>query len=117
MNREKQSLLDMLNCACLALQYCQGKTRDEFYADSYFQDAVIRRIEIIGEAARRISLITQQKLPDIPWQDVISMRNVLIHEYHDVSIRIVWETIESDLPSLISALEEAIANFDQLIND
>jgi uncharacterized protein with HEPN domain len=109
MNREKQYLLDMLNSAKLAMSYVADRTEELFYQDVMYQDALIRRIEIIGEAARRISSVTQAEMQEIPWQEIIGMRNILIHEYDDVSLRVVWQTVNNQLPSLILILEKAIA--------
>ncbi|HLG30832.1 MAG TPA: HepT-like ribonuclease domain-containing protein, partial [Candidatus Brocadiales bacterium] len=72
------------------------------------QDAVIRRIEIVGEAARRISEETQNGFPGLPWNEIIGMRNVMIHEYDDVDLAIVWETVKNDLPPLIESLEDIL---------
>lgn len=69
------------------------------------QAVVTRQLEIIGEAARRISPETQASIPNIPWSKVIGMRNRLIHEYDDLDIEIIWDTIQLALPELISVLE------------
>ncbi len=108
MQRDKEYLLDILEAAKLALEYVRGKTREEFFNDLQCQDAVIRRLEVIGEAARRISEETQFSYPDLPWSDMIGMRNVMIHEYDDVDLVIVWETVHNDLPQLIDSLEKII---------
>ena len=67
-----------------------------------------RRLEIIGEAARRISKETQAAYSDLPWSDMVGMRNIMIHEYDDVDLVIVWETVNNDLPPLIDALEKIL---------
>lgn len=105
MQRDREYMLDILEAAKLAIQYIDEKTREEFFSHTQYQDAVIRRIEIIGEAARRISEETQAAYPEVPWSDLISMRNVMIHEYDDVDIGIVWETVKNDLPLLVDSLE------------
>jgi len=69
---------------------------------------VIRRREIIGEAARRLSDETRQSLAIIPFNTMADMRNLLIHEYDDVDLRIVWDTVQNDLPSLIVILEKIV---------
>ncbi|MBU4075980.1 MAG: DUF86 domain-containing protein [Euryarchaeota archaeon] len=108
MQRDKEYMLDILEAAKLAIQYIDEKTREEFFSNTQYQDAVIRRIEIIGEAARRISEETQAAYPEIPWSDLISMRNVMIHEYDDIDIWIVWETVKNDLPLLVDSLENIL---------
>ncbi|MCZ7380616.1 MAG: DUF86 domain-containing protein [Candidatus Methanoperedens sp.] len=62
----------------------------------------------MGEAARRISEETQAAYPDLPWSDMVGMRNIMIHEYDDVDLVIVWETVNNDLPPLIDALEKLL---------
>lgn len=108
MSRDPQYLLDVLIAAKLALTYVAGKTQEEFLADTQCQDAVIRRLEIIGEAARRLSRQTRTTLPELAWNAMIGMRNAMIHEYDDVDLSIVWDTVRSDLPSLIRAIEPLV---------
>ena len=85
-----------------------GWTKNEFLGDLQCQDAVIRRLEIMGEAARRISVETHEDHPDLPWSDLIGMRNIMIHEYDDVDLHIVWETVHCDLSPLIDAIENIL---------
>jgi uncharacterized protein with HEPN domain len=68
--------------------------------------ALVKEIEIIGEAASRLSLETRQQIPALPWTDIILMRNRLIHAYFDVDLDIVWKTFTDDLPPLIQELEK-----------
>ena len=103
MSRDDTYLVDILESAKLALSYVSGKSWDEFYADSQCQDAVVRRIEIIGEAARRVTEETQNKHPQIPWREMTSMRNLVIHEYDVVDINQVWDTVRKKIPPLIEA--------------
>ena len=105
MQRDIAYLLDIMESARLALDYVKGKTRVEFFDDLQCQDAVIRRLEIMGEAARRISVKTHEDYPDLPWSDLIGMRNIMIHEYDAVDLHIVWETVHCDLSPLIDAIE------------
>ena len=108
MQRDNAYLLDILEAARLALDYVGKKTKEEFLNDSQCQDAVIRRIEIIGEAAGRVSDETKSTFPNLPWSEMVGMRNVMIHDYDDVDMVIVWETVQNDLPPLISALESTL---------
>ncbi|MCX6375577.1 MAG: DUF86 domain-containing protein [Armatimonadetes bacterium] len=106
MSYDYESLLDILEAAKLAVSYASGKTHAEFLIDVECQDAVIRRLEIIGEAARRISTETRDHLPDLPWHAMMGMRNFLIHEYDAVDLTIVWDAVHRDLPLLIAQMEE-----------
>ena len=108
MPRDDDALLDILTAAKWACAHVAGLRRADFLADVRTQDSVIRRLEIIGEAARRISEPTRQRLSMLPWQSMIRMRNFLIHEYDDIDLHIVWDTVQNDLPSLIAALEPLI---------
>ena len=106
MSRDKEYVIDILEAAKLALSYVSGKTKDEFLKDTQCQDAVIRRLEIIGEAARRISDETRATYPKLPWKAMVGMRNVMIHEYDGVDLNIVWETLQKDLPDLVKSIEK-----------
>lgn len=104
MQRDRGYLLDILESARLAVQYLEDKAEKEFYDDTKSQDAVIRRLEVIGEAARRISDKGQSAYPGLPWVEMIGMRNIMIHEYDNVDLRIVWNTVKNSLPGLIDAI-------------
>lgn len=106
--RDLHSLLDILISARQALSYVSGKTWKDFQEDVLFQDGVIRRIEIIGEAARRLASETRIGLPQIPWGDIIGMRNRIIHEYDRIDLEIVWDVVHNDLPPLIAELEKIV---------
>ncbi len=108
MSRDTEYLIDILEAAKLALAYVSGKSKDEFLEDTQCQDAVIRRLEIIGEAARRISDETRATYRKLPWKAMVGMRNVMIHEYDDIDLVIVWDTVQNDLPRLVAALEEVV---------
>lgn len=108
MLRDKEYLVDILESAKLAVTYVENKREEDFLEDTQCQDAVIRRFEIIGEAARRVSDETQGAYPDLPWGKMIGMRNVMIHEYDDVDLTVVSKTVRSDLPPLIAALEKIL---------
>jgi uncharacterized protein with HEPN domain len=109
MDRDRAYLLDILEAAKLIQGYIGDKKKEDFLEDRQCQDAVIRRLEIIGEAARRISENTKKAFPNLPWNEMIGMRNVMIHEYNGVDIILVWDTIQRDIPPLISSLEEIIS--------
>ena len=109
MERETSYLLDMLTAIQLIQDYTSHKTQQDLEEDQLLQDAVTRRIEILGEAARRISEKTRSELPDIAWHQIIGMRNILAHEYDDIDLDVVWRVIQKELPKLIPILEREIA--------
>lgn len=83
--------------------------RAEFMAESHWQDAVIRQLEIIGEAVKRLSSATTARRPDIPWRRISGMRDVLIHDYMGVDLRAVWRVTQHDLAQLRLAAAELLA--------
>ena len=105
MSRDNDYLLDILTAARLAIGYVEGRTEESFLTDVQCQDAVIRRLEIIGEAARRISAEFYAVLPELPWPEMIGMRNIMIHRYDDIDLNVVWESVQSSLPRLIATIE------------
>jgi uncharacterized protein with HEPN domain len=107
MERDRQYLMDILDSARLAVSYVTERSREDFFRDMQLQDAVVRRLEIIGEAARRVSPATRDAYPDLPWASMTGMRNFLIHEYGDIDLGIVWDTVQTNLPDVVSMLEQA----------
>jgi len=108
MSRDDTYMVDILESAKIALNYIAGKSWDEFYEDTQCQDAVLRRIEIIGEASRHISPQTRKKYPQIPWRELSMLRNLVIHQYDAVDINQVWDTAQNRLPPLVSELSKIV---------
>lgn len=81
-------------------EYTCGINREKFLQESWIQDAVIRRLEIIGEAVKNIPDDFRNRYPDIPWTQIAGMRDVLIHGYFGVNLERVWIVVEKDLPDL-----------------
>ena len=79
--------------------------RGAFMQNAMAQDAVLRNLEIIGEAAKRLSKETKDRRPDIPWRDVAGLRDVLIHNYMGVNLNRIWGVVERDLPPLRQGIE------------
>ena len=101
-------LLDMLLAAREATAFLEGLTFPEFQRNRMAQLAVLKAIEVVGEAASRISTETTKAHPDIPWSGIIGMRNRLVHGYFNVNLERVWETARQDIPRLISQLEPLV---------
>lgn len=108
MERDLQSLLDILQSAQIATSYLAGRSRDDLETDLQLQDATVRRLLIIGEASKRVSETTRQTLSTIPWAAINGMRNRLVHEYDEVDLDIVWSTVVNSLPTLIEELEKVV---------
>jgi len=88
----------------------RGVTEERFYASEVMQGFIERKLEIIGEATKRISDEFKQRYPDIPWQEMSAMRNILIHEYDDVDSPIVWDTATQHLLPLKKQINQLLQN-------
>lgn len=108
-SRQSGLLRDMLDSARMIQTYLANVNHDEFLTDSEKQDAVLRRLEIIGEAASRLSPETQALFPDLPFRSMRGMRNIIAHDYGEVDIELVWKTGSSDMSVLIETLERYLA--------
>ena len=108
MRHDETLLLDMLIAARKVQEFTQGIDQASFMAHSMLQSAVIREIQVIGEAARLISEATKAQHSAIDWRAISGMRNRVIHEYFNVDLDIVWTTIERDIPSLRDSLEQIV---------
>ncbi len=86
-------------------EYLAGVSYDQFSQNHLLQDGVVRQLEIIGEAARNLSSSFESAHPELPWNKMIGIRNRLIHAYFEVNLRIVWDTVQGDLPSLEAQIE------------
>ena len=105
---DKIRLSHMLSAAREAQSFTRNETRASIEKDRKLTLALVKAVEIIGEAASKISNECQQTLPQIPWHSISGMRNRLIHAYFDVNLDILWKTITEDLPPLISELENIV---------
>jgi uncharacterized protein with HEPN domain len=101
-------LADILNAIRLILEYTKGKTEAEYRAESMLRDAVERRLEIVGEAARRLSENFCIAHPEIPWRKIKGSRNIIAHDYDGVDHAIVWRIVQEHLPILKSQLEQLL---------
>jgi len=101
-------LRDMLENANRAIQFTKGMNFESFSKDEKTVYAVIRAVEIIGEATRNIPEEIRTKYPEIPWRDAADMRNKLVHRYFGINLEVIWQTINEDLPMLANVLQEII---------
>lgn len=101
---DRVGLRHMLDHAVEAVSMAEGRTPDDLDHDRQFSLAVLKLVEIIGEAANRVSLATQVAHPDIPWSRIVATRNRLIHGYDRVDHVVLWDIVTLDLPPLISQL-------------
>ena len=114
---DNEILRDLRNTACMALLFAEGRTRNDFSEDPQLLLAVVKAIEIVGEAAQSVSdrrregdMPEHEALPDTEWRQVIGMRGKLAHmsSVDGIDASIIWQTVQEDLPPLIALLERAV---------
>jgi uncharacterized protein with HEPN domain len=105
-------LLHMKMAAKEAISFAQNKTRNDLETNRMLTLSLVKCVEIIGEAASRITRERRNETPQMPWAQVIGMRNRLTHAYFDINLDVVWSTVTEDLPNLLIELE-AIIDSDQ----
>lgn len=105
---DKIFIAHILESIKLIEQYTKKVSWEKFEYAWPIVDAVVRRIEIIGEAANKVSKEFKAKHKDIPWLDIVGMRNLLIHEYFNVDEKEVWHTVQNDLPTLKKKLKKTL---------
>jgi len=101
-------LRHMLDAALKARYFIQGRSRGELNSDEMLALAVIRLLEVMGEAARGLSDEIKDKNPQIPWKQITGTRDRLIHGYFDVDLDIIWNIVNRDLPPVIKELEKLL---------
>lgn len=101
-------LRHMLDAALEAESFIEGKNRSDLSNDRKLELALVKCVEIIGEAASSVSKETRDNFPQIPWPDIIGMRNRLIHAYFEINLDILWNTLTDDLPPLIDEIKKII---------
>ena len=98
-------LRHMLDAAVEAVELIRGKTCADLDKDRVLSLALVRLLEIVGEAANRVTTPTRQQNPDIPWSQIVNLRHRLIHGYDTINMDILWKILTADLPTLIAQLE------------
>ncbi len=107
--RDPGLLLEDITAAIEKIErYVAGIAFDRFTADDKTIDAVVRNLEIIGEAVGKLSDELKIKYPNVEWQDIKDFRNLLTHEYFGVDLEIVWKIVQDDLPALMDAVREIL---------
>lgn len=109
---DRVSLQQMLDHAREAVQFSAGRNAEDIESDRLLALALVRLLEVIGEAARRLSEGLRQSHPEVAWSQIIGLRNRLIHGYDTVDNQILWQIISIDLPQLIAHLEVILGSDD-----
>ena len=109
---DRHRLQHMLNAAQKAIRFTKGKQREDLDADEMLALALVRLLEIIGEAASKVSEETRNTEPSLPWAKMVGMRNRLIHGYDIVDLNVLWQTIGDDLNPLVESLAALLSKMD-----
>jgi uncharacterized protein with HEPN domain len=105
---DRDLLGDIQEAVRRARSYTEGHSYEQFLADTKTQDAVIRSLEILGEATKKLSPALRERHPAIPWTGMAGLRDKLIHDYFGVNIDIVWQIVQDQLPELAVQVEAAL---------
>ncbi len=104
MLRDNASLLDIVRAGQLILQFTKGINRNQLESDLLIQSAILYQISIMGEATKRLSREFREQHPEVPWDDMAGMRDVIAHQYDRIDLDIVWQVIQRNIPELLSIL-------------
>lgn len=107
--QDRARLRHMLEAAQRARRFCAGRREEDLATDEMLLLATVKSVEVIGEASVKVSESTKSRLPGIAWSELRQMRNRMIHGYDTIDTRILWDTVQLDLPALIDSLDEALA--------
>jgi uncharacterized protein with HEPN domain len=99
----------MIEAAESAMRFVTGRSRSDLDGDEMLRFALTRAIEILGEAASKVSMEGRAAIPEVPWADVVGMRNRLIHAYFDVNLDVLWRTVDEAIPDLLARLKAGVA--------
>lgn len=107
---DRVRVLHMRDACQSGARFIQGKARGDLERDEMLRFALVRAIEIVGEAAAKVSDETRQLAPGIPWREAVGIRNRLIHAYFDVDLDVLWRTATEDLPELLLSLNALLGD-------
>ena len=108
--RDPDFLADILEASIRAQKYISGLDYDGFMSDTKTQDAIIRTLEIVGEATKQLTPELRDSHANIPWKSMAGMRDRLIHDYFGVNLDIVWEVVTTDLPAIEAEIKSILDN-------
>jgi len=108
--RDRDYLDDIIEAIELVVAYSKGLTYKSFLEDRKTQDAVVRNLEVIGEASKKISKKLKETYPDVPWKQMAGLRDKLIHFYFGIDYAVVWNVTKKELPKVVKELRVIIKN-------
>ena len=109
---DAERLADLLDASQQVRQYAEGYTFERLVADRKTLDAIVRNLEIMGEAAKHVSSVIKKRHPEIPWKSLAGIRDRLIHDYFGINYEIVWTISKEELPGLLPQIEKILAKED-----
>jgi uncharacterized protein with HEPN domain len=112
MPRDDESLIDIERAARRVLRYTSGCDRTSLETNDEKVSAILYQITIIGEATKRLSQDFRLKHPEIPWREIAGMRDVIVHEYDQVDLDVVWDVVQNKLPELLTSLQSLLPSED-----
>ena len=110
MRRDEERLDDIRGAARMAIKFLAGRQQGDLLVDEVLAAALTQKIIVIGEAAGAVTVDTKARLPKVPWNLMIGMRNVVVHAYWEIDRTELWRTVNDDLPAVIDALDEPNAD-------
>lgn len=113
MRRDRLYLLDVVRACQKIIRYVEGKTFEEFELDEVLFDAVVRNLQIIGEAVRCIPAETRELSPEVEWTRIVALRHILVHHYFGLDSEIIWDLATKQCKDLEAAAETALAKLPQ----
>jgi uncharacterized protein with HEPN domain len=106
--RDLAWILDMLQASRKILEYARGLDEEQFRASGLHQDAILRQLTIVGEAAKRVSIEFRAGHSEVPWRQIFGFRDVVVHDYARVDLQEVWRIVQEDLPALVTLLQPLV---------
>jgi len=110
---DRERLSHMLDAARDVQSYFAGRKREDLDADSMLRRATVNALQVIGEAAARVSEQGRGRVPALPWGKIVAARHILVHVYWGIDTEQVWKMVTQDVPALIAAIETALAGWDR----
>ncbi len=105
MPRDPESLIDIATAIKRIIRYAEGVSQVELEANDEKLSAILYQITIIGEATKRLSLTFRQQHPEIPWREMAGMRNVIVHEYDQLDMGVIWDVVQNKLSELLTLID------------